>query len=134
MGRKIGALTGRELTGFILLTALLLAGLLSSWYLGRQQETIAGALEDGAWFALSGEWEKAKQTADAARAQWQNGWNLWAAFGDHTPMEDIDALFSQLKIYAAAGERTEFASTCAELSRHVAAMGEAHRLTWWNVL
>lgn len=134
MDRKIGVMTLREFAGLLLLLLLLLTGLLLSWYMGRQHTEISRGLEDSAWYALSGEWEKARDTVDSAREQWEQGWNLWAAFADHSPMEEIDALFAALRIYAAAGERTEFAHTCAALSRHVAAMGSAHQLSWWNVL
>lgn len=127
-------MTLREFTGLLLLLVLLLTGLGLSWYMDRQHTEIARGLEDSAWYALSGEWDKARKTVDSAREQWEQGWNLWAAFGDHTPMEEIDALFAVLRIHAAAGERTQFAEACAALSQRVEAMGAAHQLSWWNVL
>lgn len=134
MDRKIGSITTRELLGFGLLLALLLVGLLCSWYLPRQSGQIGEALEDSAWMALSGQWENARKTAAAAREGWERKWKIWAAFGDHTPMEEVDALFAELTIYAAAEEQTDFAHTCAALSRRVEAMGNAHRFSWWNIL
>ena len=134
MDRKIGALTLREVTGIGLLLVLLTGGLLSGWYMGRQHEDISKKLEDSAWLALSGQMSNARKEADAARAQWEKGRPLRAVLGDHTPMEEIDDLFAELKIYGAAGEKTEFARTCSALSSRVQAMGEAHALHWWNVL
>ena len=52
----------------------------------------------------------------------------------HTPMEEIDALFAQVEVYAAAREEAEFAAGCAELSRRMEAMANAHGAQWWNVL
>lgn len=134
MDRKVGAVSVRELTGAALLLLLLLAGLLSSWYMGRQHGELAKTLEDSAWLALSGQWENARKTADDARKTWEKGWNFRAVFGDHTPIEEIEDLFGELTIYGAAGERTEFARVCAALSSRMKAMGDAHQLSWWNVL
>ena len=132
MDRKI--ITARELAGIVLLTALLAAGLLVSRILGRQQDVLAKQLEDSAWMALSGQWSDARETAEDARRQWEKSWNLRAAFGDHTPMEEVDDLFARLGISAAAGERTDFARDCAALACRIRAVGNAQRLSWQNVL
>lgn len=134
MDRKIGALTLREAAGILLLLVLLAGGLLSGWYMGRQHREISQKLEDCAWLALTGQMSNAREEADGARAQWEKGRSLRAVLGDHTPMEEIDDLFAELRIYGAAGEKTEFARTCSALSSRVKAMGEAHRLSWWNIL
>ena len=134
MDRKIRGLSLRELLGFGLLILLLLIGLLLSWYLGRQQEALAASLEDSAWLALSGQWENAKASADQVRKDWERRRSLWAVFGDLTPMEEIDTLLAELTVYAAAGERTDFAAACNSLARRMAAMGNAQTLRWWNVL
>lgn len=134
MDRKIGILTLRELLGIILLTALLFLGLLSSWYLSRPQDALAAQLENSAWLALSGQWEKARKGAEEAQKSWEQRRSLWAVFADHTPMEEIDVLFSQLTIHAAAREKGDFAAACTALARHLEAMGEAQRLRWQNLL
>lgn len=124
----------RELLGFVLLTALLLAGLLSAWYLDRQQGAVSGLLEESAWQALSGQWEKARTGAEEARSHWEQRRRVWAVFADHTPMEEIDTQFARLLIHAAAREKGEFAAGCAALARQLEAMGNAHRLSWQNIL
>ena len=134
MDRKIGGLTLRELTAVGLLLALLLFGLLSSWFMDRQHRMISRELEESSWMALSGQWSDAREKAQQAATAWEKNRKLRAALADHTPIEEIDALFEELSIYAAAGERTEFARCCAGLSVRIRAVGEAHRLTWWNVL
>ena len=132
MDRK--SITARELAGMSLLIVLLAAGLLISRILGRQQDILAKQLEDCAWMALSGQWSDARETAENARRQWEKSWNLRAAFGDHTPMEEVDDLFARLRISAAAGDRTEFARDCAALAGRIRAVGNAQRLSWQNVL
>ena len=134
MDRKIGSLTLREMIAFALLLVLLLFGLLTSWYMGRQHRTISRELEESGWMALSGQWSDAREKAQGVKSAWEKNRQLRAALADHTPMEEIDDLFEELNIYAAAGERTEFARCCAALSVRIRAVGEAHRLTWWNVL
>ena len=132
MDRKI--ITGRELTGIVLLVLLLVAGLLISRYMGHRQEKIAGLLEDSAWMALSGQWSDARKTGEEARQQWEAQWDLRAVLGDHTPMEEIDDLFARMRISAAAGERADFARDCAALAGRIRAVGNAQRLSWQNVL
>ena len=138
VGAFLGAKTAVALTASMgpgnELVILLLTGLLVSRYIGQQQERIAKTLEDRAWMALSDQWSDARQAAAEARQQWEESWSLRAAFGDHTPMEEIDELFAQLNISASAGERTGFAQDCVVLASWIRAVGNAHRLSWQNVL
>ena len=128
--RKIG----RETVGGILLAVLLLLGLLTGRSMRRTHWEISRKLEDAAWFALSENWEDARVAAAAAEGRWKGCRNRNTLLADHTPMEQIVALFSRVGILSAARQQEEFAATCAELSRYVQAMGEAHRLTWQNLL
>lgn len=125
---------GRELVGAVLLVVLLLLGLLSAWDMGRTSIAISDRIEDAAWFALTGDWESARIAAESAKNQWEEHRNLSSILADHTPMEEIDSLFARIHICSVARETEEFAASCAELSRKVQAMGEAHRLTWQNLL
>ena len=122
------------LAGPVLLIVLLLAGLAGSWYPGRQQEEVARQLEDCQWLALSGRWQQAREEAQQTQADWNRCRRLWAALGDHRPMEEIDALFGRLCAAANAGDRTEFAQLSAELSSRIRAMADGQALHWWNVL
>lgn len=134
MDRKRIPVMVRQGAGFVILAALLLTGLLSGWLLFRQYDDLSRQLEDAAWWAMSGNWEQARDTAVAVRTQWRKHWNIQAAFTDHTPMEEIDSLFAQLAICAASGDREQFAAVCVDLAQHIRAVGDAHRLTWWNLL
>ncbi len=134
MDRKIGILTLRELTGLFLLVGLLLAGLLMSWCVGKQQEELARALSDSSWMALSGQVENARKQAETVRKRWEKRWRLLAAVEDHGPMEDIDSLFEELMVYGARGDQTEVARLCALLARKMEALGNTQKFIWWNVM
>ena len=125
---------GRETIGLVLLIALLLTGLYTSLEMDRYHGRIARQLEDSAWYALSGDWEKARSAAAAAENSWESHRGIASLLSDHTPMEEIDSLFSRIGIYSAARSGTEFAACCGDLSQKMVAMGEAHRLSWQNLL
>lgn len=134
MDRKIGGITVRELLGMGLLALLLMSGLLSAWYLSRQPDEMASAMEDSTWLVLSGQWENAKELAVSVRQDWEKNWRFRAAFADHTHLDEINGLFREMTIYGAAGEQTEFARICALLSEKLEALASSARLSWWNVL
>lgn len=125
---------GRESVGAVILSILLIAGLFTSRNMEKSHWEISQRLEDAAWFALTENWEDARQAAAAAETQWKRCRNRNSLLSDHTPMEQIDALFARVGIFSAARNGEEFAAACAELSRYVQAMGEAHCLTWQNLL
>ena len=132
MDRKRKQLPGRELIGFILLGVLLVAGLAVSNLLRGQHEALSGQMEDAAWYALSADWDRAKQTTADAQARWQENWNLWAAFQDHSPMGEVDRGFSQLAVYV--GDPVQYAAACRELAQELQTLADTHRLSWWNLL
>lgn len=125
---------GREAVGAGLLALLLLGGLFTAWDMGRTHSEISRQIGDAAWFALAEDWEAARTAAAAAEHRWQSHRTLSSLLADHTPMEQIDALFARIGICSAARDATEFAAACSELSRYVQAMGDAHRLSWQNLL
>ena len=120
--------------GLGLLVFLLLGGLLVTGYMDRGHREISRELEQAAAHALAGDWEEALEEARDAREDWEEGWHFSAAFADHEPMENIDSQLSQLSSLASARDEVTFAALCAQLSRQMEAMGEAHSLNWWNLL
>lgn len=120
--------------GISILAVLLAGGLLVTWQMGRCHEAISEDLERAADRALAGDWKTAERLSERAEEDWEDGWNFSAAFADHEPMEDIDSLFAQLEIYRSSRDAISFAAICAQLSRQIEAMGDAHGLTWWNLL
>lgn len=120
--------------GAILLLILLAVGLLATWGMNAWHDPISDDLERAAEAALDEEWHRAEQLTARARKRWEKHWNFSAAFADHEPMEEIDAAFAQLEIYSQARDQVSLAAACAALARQVEAMGDAHGLTWWNLL
>ena len=124
----------RSWIGLFMLLALLVIALLVTWGMNRIHEPISKELELAADCALAGQWEKAQILASSAGGKWEKWAHFRGCFADHSPMEEVDGDFARIKAYSAAGEESEFAASCAELSKKVKAMGEAHGLSWWNVL
>ena len=117
-----------------LLGVLLVLSLLTAWWMDRCHSPVAGDLQQAAEAAMAEDWERAETLCDRAAQSWERCRKITAVFADHGPMEEIDSLFAELKIYTDAREQVHFAATCAQLSRQVDAMGEAHGLMWWNIL
>lgn len=124
----------RSKIGAWLLIILLVVGSISSWAMVRFSAPIGEAMEKAAEAALREDWENAEALAGQARARWEKYWNFCAAFADHEPMENINGLFAQLRVYAQSRDPQNFAAVCAQLSEDTKAMGEAHSLKWWNLL
>ena len=120
--------------GLGMLLALLVAGILVTWWMVKSHERISLELDRAAGYALTENWVQADHHARKAKNQWEKGWHLAGAFADHEPMESIDDLFAQLPAYLAARDPVSFAAVCAQLSRQVQAVGEAHGMNWWNLL
>ena len=68
---------------------------------------------------------------EAAEERYGRWRNLTAAFADHGPMEEMDALFARAEICKDDQERK---ALCAELAQRARAMSNAHSPTWWNLL
>jgi hypothetical protein len=91
-------------------------------------------LEQAAEATLSGDFEQGVKLGAEAKQQWQHHRNGTATVADHSPMDDVDALFAEMEIYASTEEKPHFAACCLELSRRLKAIAEAHTFRWWNVL
>lgn len=68
---------------------------------------------------------------EAAEERYGRWRQLTAAFADHGPMEEMDALFARAEI---CGDEQERKALCAELAQRAKAMSNAHSPTWWNLL
>lgn len=68
---------------------------------------------------------------EAAEERYGRWRQLTAAFADHGPMEEMDALFARAEI---CGDEQERRALCAELAQRAKAMSNAHSPTWWNLL
>ena len=124
----------RSWFGLALLVLLRAVGLLATWYMGRCQSGTAELLTEAQVQARQGNWEQAVNLSRQAELRWQRSWPATAAFADHEPMENIDNLFAQLKIYAGEGENLSFAALCAQITSDLTAMADSQALNWWNLL
>ena len=124
----------RTVIGVVLLLVLLIGGILSAGGMDRHNEAIAAGLEAAAEQALAGDMAQAGDTAREAQEAWESGWNVCAAFTDHSPMEKIDGGFARLPLYEKLQDAAAFASVCVELAKQVQAIGDVHGAQWWNIL
>ena len=122
----------RFLIGAGLLVALLAGGILSSAWLDRSYEPLPPMLEQAAAAAEEEDWDRAVRLADRAEQQWHGLWKRTAVFVDHAPMEQIDALFAQLKVCKQS--QPDFGKLCVRLARELEALSEIHSPAWWNLL
>lgn len=120
---------GAVLLVVMLVLGLLAAGVMRSLHLPAQQ-----ALEQAATLALDGDMAQAAVIAEQACDRWEIGRKMTASLADHGPMDQVEELIAELRVYAAAEEVPHFAACCSRLSTLIRAMYDAHSLSWWNFL
>lgn len=120
--------------GIGLLVLLLALSLWVTVEMTAIHDPISETLEKASRQTLSGDFFGGIASAQQAQKDWEQHRHATASVADHAPMDEIDGLFAELEIYARTGETQHFAATCAQLSRLIYAMGEAHGLGWWNLL
>ncbi len=120
--------------GVGLLVVFLILGFVVSAAVSSAHLPTKDLLEQAAEKTLSGEFEQGVALASEAKARWERHWNATATVADHSPMEDVDALFSEMEVYARTGEEPHFAACCKELAKRLKAVAEAHSFNWQNVL
>ena len=113
-----------------LLAALLGLGLLTTGAMDSTCGTLAQLLEQ----ATEGDWDQAEQLVGQAKGLWQRHRNAIATVSSHEPMEEIDALLSQLELYLQQREAMGFRLCCRGLICRIKAMGEAQAVNWWSLL
>lgn len=119
--------------GVGLLLSLLAIGLGLWWFLSPLHEELASELDRAAALALDGDMAQAQAVARQARQRWQQNRNFIAAFTDHSPMEEMEALFAELENLQSDQTR-DFAAICAHLAQSARAISESHALKWWGLL
>lgn len=116
-----------------------LLGLLAvSWWVsirtGDSHSTVARQLEEAASAALAEDWAAAGALTEQLVNGWEKSRPFSAALADHTVLDQIDAGFGRLQVFLVRQHPADFAAESAGLARLVAALGEAHRLSWENLL
>ena len=118
--------------GLGILAAVLCLSLALGVLLSRQHEALSLQMSRAARQALNGNWTEAVRLSEEASRQWQRHRHFTAALTDHEPLEELDRMFAQLKVYERQTMTAEYAALCTLLSRQAEAMGEVGRLAWWN--
>ncbi len=117
-----------------ILAALLALGILTSAAMADVHRPTGQLLEQAAETTLEGDFSAGVELGMAAKKRWEKSWKVTASVADHSPMDDVDALFGEMEVYARAGEAPHFAACCKELSQRLRAVADAHQWSWWNVL
>ena len=124
----------RWICGLLVLVVLLALGLWIGCSMEALHSPVTEHLNQAARFALQGDMVSAQNKMSRAEKMWHQYRWLTAAVTDHSPMEEIDSIFSQLESYGAADDRVAFASWCSRAGSLVEAIGQAHKLNWQNLL
>jgi len=119
--------------GLGLLLIVLAAGIGAGVLMDQIHAPVAWKLEQAADYAMVGLWQEAADCAAEAQADWDKWSRTRESLADHTPVEDAEAIFVQLPVFAAE-EDIHFAALCRELARKVLAVGETHGFSWSNLL
>ena len=120
--------------GAAVLVVFLILGFVTAEAMDKAHRPACDLLIQAADMTLDGDFDGAIPLAMEAKSRWERAWNGTATVADHSPMDDVDALFAEMVTYAESGEQPHFAACCRELAQRVEAVSEAHRFSWWNVL
>lgn len=120
--------------GIGLLAGILAAGLLIPEYLEFAHGPILDDLDRAAELAMEEQWDRAVYLTERAEEKWQKKRPVTASLTDHEPMDDIDGMFAQLKIYARTRDAAAFSGTCVYLRSQLNVLGDYHELNLWNLL
>lgn len=125
---------GKLWLGAGLLVALLVLGLWTTAFADNLHRPVSELLEQASQISLQDQWQKGVSMALEAKADWDKNWHVVASATDHAPMDEIDGLFAKMEIFVKTQNREAFAACCAQLSRLIHAVAEAHSPAWWNFL
>ncbi len=117
-----------------ILACFLILGVITSAAMDRAHLPTCQMLDQAADKTLRGDFEGGIALGMAAKGRWERQWSGTAIVADHSPMDDVDALFGEMEIYAQTGEEPHFAACCRELAQRLEAVAEAHKFNWRNVL
>jgi len=120
--------------GLCVLGLLLGLGLLTAWGMDRVLEPVSRLLSQASRAALEENWSAADALAADAAARWDALRPVAAAAADHAPLEQMDALFAQLRVYGRERDSVHFAACCSQLAALTDSVSEAHSVSWQNLL
>ena len=120
--------------GISVLAVLLASGWAVAFFMGHCHAPISNELTQAAQTAMDGRLEQAVQLAESAHDKWRLCRDFTAAFADHTVLEEMDSLFAEIGVYAAARDSISFSAACAHLAELAKAVSESHHPKWQNLL
>ena len=120
--------------GLGILILFLLWGFVTGAAMDNAHTPTEKLLAQAAEKVLNGNFEEAVALASEAKSRWDSHWDATATVADHSPMDEVDALFAEMEIYAKTREAPHFAACCKELSQRLQTFADAHRFSWWNIL
>lgn len=120
--------------GITVLAVLLASGWAVAFFMERCHTPISKELAQASQIAVSGQLKQAAKIADNAKTQWLSCRDFTAAFADHDVLEEMDALFAEIDVYAVTGNSISFSAACAHLSELAKAVAESHHPKWQNLL
>ena len=123
----------RSWIGFGLLAVLLAVSVVVTGFMGRIHEEMALDLKQSSECARLSDWDNAALFLERANRNWEKWDHLRSCFANHQETEAIDASLSALDVLRQSKDATAYQASCAALTKQVEAMGEAHKLTWWNI-
>ena len=109
-------------------------GLIVTFGLARIHEPVAENFSQAVQAALDGNLNEGIQLARQAESRWQRYRKITASVADHTPMDEIESLLAEMNVFAQAEDAEHFAACCAQLSRMVQTVADAHDPGWENIL
>ena len=117
----------RTILGIGILIFFLAGGLLSSRFMERTCTPISKLLNQAAE-------NTDPKLAQKAKNLWDSCHHGIATLADHTPMDEVDGLFRELRIYGRLQEMPHFTALCAHIQECIQSFRESHQLSWWNLL
>ena len=120
--------------GAALLAALLLLGIGVSIFMKQTHNPGSECLKQAASLAQEDHWPEARTQFANAREKWQKKWHVTASVADHEPMDQVDALFAELAVYAQQEDILAFCGGCAHLAKLLESFADSNALSWWNLL
>ena len=125
---------GRGWFGLAILIVFLILGFVTAGAMSNAHNPTQKLLAQAVEKTFNGDFQEAVALGMKAKSHWEDHWTGTATVADHSPMDDVDALFAEMEIYAKAQEKPHFAACCQELCQRIQAVAEAHRFSWWNIL
>ena len=120
--------------GLGILLIFLALGIYAATAMAEAHLSTGELLEQAAEKAVNGDFNMGVDLGMEAKKLWEKAWNATATLADHSPMDDVDALFAEMEIYAKTEEKPHFAACCKELAQRIRAVADAHRFHWRNLL